>query len=351
LSDDNGTVACAFMEIFNNSGKMINMKNCTIQRIQSSGTYDNYTYTFQNDLIIPVNGLLVVSRGATQTIFESHWSITFSSLNSVFDSGNDLLYFTTGRSYKLYNSENVLLDSTPNVLKDTRKYQITIGNWSEESNSSTGTPGTLDESQTLPVTLSSFTAIPANNHQAVTLQWVTQSESELFGYYVYRNNSNDIQSCIRQSDLIQPYNTDIEQTYTWTDADISEGQYYYWLMSVERDGSSEMHGPVFVKVGETTPEAPNYTINTAFNSVYPNPFNPSTTLSYSLAEASDVNIKIYNVKGELVHQIYELGKNKGNHSVVWNGKDKNNNACGSGVYFFQLQAGKYQMTKKALLMK
>ena len=185
----------------------------------------------------------------------------------------------------------------------------------------------------------------------MTLQWVTQSESELFGYYVYRNNSNDIQSCIRQSDLIQPYNTDIEQTYTWTDADISEGQYYYWLMSVERDGSSEMHGPVTVKVGETTPETPAYTINTAFNSVYPNPFNPSTTLSYSLAEASDVIVKIYNVKGELVHQIYEFGKNKGNHSVVWNGKDKNNNACGSGVYFFQLQAGKYQMTKKALLMK
>lgn len=215
----------------------------------------------------------------------------------------------------------------------------------------TGSWNSTTESITLPVTLSSFTATPDNNNQAVTLQWITQSESDLLGYYIYRNDSNQVENSTRQSSLIPPYNTSTEQTYNWTDSNVTEGEYYYWLMSIEKDGSTETHGSVKAKIGETTPETPNHDIKTAFNNIYPNPFNPSTTMSYSLAEASNVNIRIYNIKGELIKEYYELGKNKGNHAVVWNGKDKNNNPCGSGVYFFQLQAGKYHMTKKALLMK
>ncbi len=84
---------------------------------------------------------------------------------------------------------------------------------------------------------------------------------------------------------------------------------------------------------------------------YPNPFNPSTTIRYSVKEATPVTIGIYNVKGQLVKTLVNEDKSSGNHSVVWNGRDNNNQAVSSGVYFYKMLAGKYSSTKKMILMK
>ncbi|MGC9361313.1 MAG: FlgD immunoglobulin-like domain containing protein, partial [Candidatus Syntrophosphaera sp.] len=84
---------------------------------------------------------------------------------------------------------------------------------------------------------------------------------------------------------------------------------------------------------------------------YPNPFNPETTIRFSLKEAAPVNIGIYNVKGQLVKTLVNDEKASGNHSVVWNGRDDNGSSVSSGVYFYKMNAGKYSSTKKMILMK
>lgn len=96
---------------------------------------------------------------------------------------------------------------------------------------------------------------------------------------------------------------------------------------------------------------------------HPNPFNPSTTISFNLTTESTENTElvIYNLKGQKVKTFYpslcypELveGRGKSNqYSVIWRGVDQNNNPVSSGIYFYQLRVdGEVRQTKKMILMK
>ncbi|MFA7028895.1 MAG: T9SS type A sorting domain-containing protein, partial [Candidatus Cloacimonadaceae bacterium] len=84
---------------------------------------------------------------------------------------------------------------------------------------------------------------------------------------------------------------------------------------------------------------------------YPNPFNPETTIRYSVKETVPVTIEIYNLKGQLVRTLVNEVKTAGNYSVIWNGRDSHNQPVSSGVYFYKMNAGKYSSTKKMIMMK
>lgn len=85
---------------------------------------------------------------------------------------------------------------------------------------------------------------------------------------------------------------------------------------------------------------------------YPNPFNPSTTISFSIPTESKVNITVYNIKGQTVKTLTNEKFGRGNHQVLWHGKDSSNNSVASGVYFYKLQVdGKEKGIKKMLLLK
>jgi hypothetical protein len=79
---------------------------------------------------------------------------------------------------------------------------------------------------------------------------------------------------------------------------------------------------------------------------YPNPFNPSTTIRYSIPEASFVTLKIYNTLGQEVAQLVSEQRSPGTYIEKWD-------ATGfvSGVYYYQLQTGSYSQTKKLILLK
>jgi len=92
-------------------------------------------------------------------------------------------------------------------------------------------------------------------------------------------------------------------------------------------------------------------VGSVLYSNYPNPFNPSTTISFSLFAAGEVSIDIYNVRGQrvrsLVSGVYEAGV----HSVVWNGCADDGVGVGSGVYFYRMVSGGFSGVKKMLLVK
>ncbi len=91
--------------------------------------------------------------------------------------------------------------------------------------------------------------------------------------------------------------------------------------------------------------------------VYPNPFNPSTTISFSVSQmSSPATIEIYNLKGQKVKSFPErsLGTqddNDGYYSVTWNGDDNNHQPVATGVYFIRLKSGLVNLSKKVLLLK
>ncbi|MDD2228063.1 MAG: FlgD immunoglobulin-like domain containing protein [Candidatus Cloacimonetes bacterium] len=84
---------------------------------------------------------------------------------------------------------------------------------------------------------------------------------------------------------------------------------------------------------------------------YPNPFNPSTTIRYSVPKDGGVNLFIYNTRGQLVRTLVNERRKKGNYTVIWNGKDNSGNTVSSGVYFSRILSNGKSRTSKMLMMK
>jgi PKD repeat protein len=84
---------------------------------------------------------------------------------------------------------------------------------------------------------------------------------------------------------------------------------------------------------------------------HPNPFNPATSIHYSVPVASHVTITIYNILGEKVCSLVDRTVEPGYHSVIWNGTDSDGNTVSTGVYFYSMTAGDFSDTRKLLMMK
>ena len=90
---------------------------------------------------------------------------------------------------------------------------------------------------------------------------------------------------------------------------------------------------------------------TKLNGNYPNPFNPETTISFNLAEKSNVIIEVYNLKGQKIKTLLNDFFDMGSHVITWNGKDNNNQSVGSGIYFYKMTTEEYIATKRMILLK
>ncbi len=84
---------------------------------------------------------------------------------------------------------------------------------------------------------------------------------------------------------------------------------------------------------------------------FPNPFNPQTTIKYSLSSPQDVRLEIFNIKGQRVISYMPGVQKSGNHQFVWQGTDDAGRAVASGVYYYRLSAEGYTKTRKMVLMK
>ena len=84
---------------------------------------------------------------------------------------------------------------------------------------------------------------------------------------------------------------------------------------------------------------------------FPNPFNPSTTINYSLKKRMNIEINIYNSQGQLIKNLVNKELNAGNYSVNWNGNDDNDNRVSSAVYFVRMSSDNNSISKKIVLLK
>ncbi len=85
---------------------------------------------------------------------------------------------------------------------------------------------------------------------------------------------------------------------------------------------------------------------------FPNPFNPTTTISFSIQEESKIDLSIYNIKGQKIKSLLSDQIFAGDHSIAWNGEDTFGEKVGSGVYLYKLNVnGKTEAVKKCLLLK
>lgn len=84
---------------------------------------------------------------------------------------------------------------------------------------------------------------------------------------------------------------------------------------------------------------------------YPNPFNPTTTIEYSIPKSGKVKLKIFNSLGQKVKTLINQEQFSGSHKLVWNGTNDNNTKLSSGTYFYQLYIDGKIIVKKMLLIK
>ena len=89
----------------------------------------------------------------------------------------------------------------------------------------------------------------------------------------------------------------------------------------------------------------------ALHQNFPNPFNPETTITYDLAEGSDVRLEIYNVMGQLVHTLVAGEQAAGRYQARWDGADAFGRQVASGIYFYRVQTDGFSAVRKLMMLK
>ncbi|MBN1292492.1 MAG: T9SS type A sorting domain-containing protein, partial [Candidatus Latescibacteria bacterium] len=84
---------------------------------------------------------------------------------------------------------------------------------------------------------------------------------------------------------------------------------------------------------------------------YPNPFNPSTTIEFTLPESGFATVTIYSLAGQKIRELTADFLPAGTHTLSWDGKDVNGNTVSSGIYITRLQAGKHTATGRMVLVR
>jgi hypothetical protein len=205
----------------------------------------------------------------------------------------------------------------------------------------------------LPVELTSFTAAVRNGK--VELTWATATEINNYGFEVERsvisNQLSVISSSVgsRQSAIgnwekvgfVEGHGTtNAPQNYSFSDAAARVGKFSYRLKQIDRDGKFEYHQAVEVTLGISP--------NTVWlDNNYPNPFNPSTKISFVLGTTGNASLKVFDLLGKEVVTLADGIFNSGELQSVTFDASK----YPSGIYYYQLKSGNKTEMKKMLLLK
>jgi hypothetical protein len=189
---------------------------------------------------------------------------------------------------------------------------------------------------TVPVAVSFFDAAVTNDK--VHLTWEIAGVDELLGFKLHRITLPNGYMEVLNSGMILP-NT----LRSFEDNTTEAGKTYEYRLGLLLSDQSEMFSaPVSVTMR-------NYGF--ALKQNIPNPFNPATTIPYSIPEAGHVLLQVFDVNGKLIDTLVDENKPVGSHTAVWDATSRNGLPAASGVYFVRLKSGNKMSTRKMMLLK
>ncbi|MBC8527091.1 MAG: hypothetical protein ISS28_05640 [Candidatus Cloacimonetes bacterium] len=281
---------------------------------------------------------------------------------------NELNGQTHGSGMKVYhwNSSSSQWEAVGTYVSSGGAGTIANPYYVEYSGLSSYSPFVLgsDGDPSLPVELSSFTAEFVNN--IPTLYWTTQSETDNIGWYVYRNSDDNFSNAEKVSNFIEGYGTTSEpHNYIYEDVignAIHGDTLWYWLESIDLGGETHHYNKTakLVVPDDYEPSVPpELPLKVGLYQNCPNPFNSAlanTKICFYLGEGTNANveIKVYNVRGELVKNIWNQYTEFEKHpvSAVWDGCDENGILQASGLYFYRMRVdGKDKEIKRLILLR
>ena len=215
-----------------------------------------------------------------------------------------------------------------------------------------GAGGTVDTARVIfdvafPAELSAFAGELKEGN--VQLNWTAVSQTNNAGWRVLRSTDNENFEPV--GNIVPGAGTSNEALdYGFSDANLPEdvGKVYYVLEQVDLDGTVTRSGVAEVLLGGRFVDLPS-----EFSTmVYPNPFNPATTIAYSLPEAARVSIVVYDAIGQEIRSLARSSETAaGRYSIQWDARDNSGRRVASGVYFAHITAGNFKNVQKMMLLK
>jgi hypothetical protein len=151
---------------------------------------------------------------------------------------------------------------------------------------------------------------------------------------------------------------DLSKVQSFTDRFVQNGTTYsYYITAVYETEYKQLIASETSPIVEVTPnkvseiDLVSIASITEIHDIYPNPFNPETTISYTLESAGFVTLEIYNVKGQLVDTLVRGYLSSGSYSTKWDGTDSSGKRVGSGLYLVRLTSLDAHSSKKMILLK
>jgi hypothetical protein len=179
----------------------------------------------------------------------------------------------------------------------------------------------------------------------VKLGWRTESEVDNAYWLVER--STDPEDSWKQIAMLEGQGNKPSPTeYSYLDEGMEkDGEYYYRLIAVDGNGEETVFGPVSAIVRGKAPRV------FALHALNPNPCSGRMTIRYDIAKSGFVNLRVYNVIGQVVRTLVHGRQEPDYYQVVWDGKNDNGRPVGFGVYFVRLDTDRYTKTHKMLFVK
>jgi hypothetical protein len=176
-----------------------------------------------------------------------------------------------------------------------------------------------------------------NSGNIVVLQWDTPPGDEtrdITGFRVYRDD------VMLEETIVEFY----------VDVNVPVGSHSYYVTALYGEYESEPSNIVEVEI--TSAGNDLLPIETTLGANYPNPFNPRTIISFSVAQTpSFVTLDVYNLKGQKIRTLVKEMKDPGYYQVVWDGTDDTKKPVASGLYFYRMKTPNYQNMRKMILLK
>jgi hypothetical protein len=177
---------------------------------------------------------------------------------------------------------------------------------------------------------------------AAVLHWETSVEAGLNGFQITRaENERGIYEAATH-EMIPARGNETGASYEYRDDAIRPNRtYWYKLVEITPDGPGAEFGPYSV----------SFRLTNGLEQNMPNPFNPVTTIKYSIAHDLDVRLVVYDVAGRRVRSLVDQRQRADVYRITWDGTNDRGERVASGMYFYRLVAGKFVSTRKMLLLK
>ncbi len=195
-----------------------------------------------------------------------------------------------------------------------------------------------DDANPLPVELISFTALAKDI--AILLNWETATEVNNYGFEIERTMGKvSTESQWQKIGFVEGHgNSASPNSYSFIDDSQVAGEVNYRLKQIDTDGAFEYSDVVTIASAKLA--------KFKLYQNHPNPFNPSTVVSFSLPEISHVKLTIYNAIGQEVAKLVDKEMEAGFHNVTFNGSN-----LSTGLYIYRLETPNYSKIMKMMLIK